>query len=84
MKINHEITKNMKNRRKISVPFVPLWLIYLMSGHIFTIGFSYWNEMGSKKDKKGAKNAKSLKFLPFCLFYPLCLFCFHLDFLYKI
>jgi hypothetical protein len=40
-----------------------------MSGHIFTIGFSYGNEMGSKKDKKGKKGKKPeiLAFLPFLL-----------------
>jgi len=31
----------------------------LMSGHIFTTAFSYGNEMGSKKDKKGQKRQKA-------------------------
>jgi hypothetical protein len=46
-----------------------IFLPALMSGHIFTIGFSYGNERGSKKDKKGQNRQKPEipAFLPFLL-----------------
>jgi hypothetical protein len=43
-----------------------------MSGHIFTIGFSYGNKSGSKKAKRVKKTKPEihafLSFLPFLLF----------------
>jgi hypothetical protein len=46
-----------------------------MSGHIFTIGFSYGNEMGSKKGKEGKKGKKPEfpAFLPFLPSLPFLL-----------
>jgi hypothetical protein len=41
-----------------------------MSGNIFTIGFSYVNEKGNKKDKRGKKP----EIPAFLLFLPLFVF----------